>query len=262
MKNAESAQVTQSSLDSNGVWYSWFCPEGSINAQNSLGFWVFILSKIWDLNDREREVGGLVVDNSPDSVAKLSEADFWYISWGKVPLWWFEVHKYPRLDPVLIHETMVHNIKTWIQIVNKCCQEISWQQRFEVHKYPTLNPTLIHKNLDPQYQNFSMLDPKYCREIFRQQRFEVHKYPKLDSAGLVNLCRGDGLSPRLPLSRYLVFKRPHNVLSDSLPEVWRRWSSLRAIRQVTRANNKIRLARGNLHRPRFRLLPNFHFAAD
>ena len=27
-------------LDSNGVWYSWFCPEGSINSQNStfLGF--------------------------------------------------------------------------------------------------------------------------------------------------------------------------------------------------------------------------------
>ena len=32
-------------LGSNGVWYSWFWPEGSINAQNS---------KIWDLTDRKK----------------------------------------------------------------------------------------------------------------------------------------------------------------------------------------------------------------
>ena len=45
-------------LDSNGVWYSWFWPEESINAPNSI-FWVLILSPgtltcgaTWDLNSR------------------------------------------------------------------------------------------------------------------------------------------------------------------------------------------------------------------
>ena len=80
------------------------------------------------------------------------------------------------------------NIRSWIQLIPTSIHNITTS----IHNIKTLIhniQTWIHN-----IQNWIHIVEQHCQEICKR-RFEVHKYLKLDSAGLVNLCRGDGLSP-------------------------------------------------------------------